>query len=131
MPINGMVNGHPVELSRLPSWSQDNSYLLWVLYREILSVHARYPLNQVTITREVGSSPPHFHALIDLATNGDWTIHLLMDDALNPLFGVEESHHTAWRWSQVEATRGLRSAIVELLVSNPTLIDTCSFVITP
>lgn len=125
--MTGTVNGHPIEFSKLPAWGQSNSYLLWMLYREVVSVHARYPLNVVSIHRVPGSRPVRFDAFIDVATNGDWVMRLVMDDPLNPKFSIEESHQAAWSWGLVEATRGLRSAIVELLVANPDLIDDLSF----
>ena len=125
--ITGTINGHSVNLTQLPAWSKDNSYLLWMLYREILAVHARYPIGSVTITKE-GSSPPHYHAIIDMLENGDWTLNFMFDDLLNPKFGIFESSYVTWRWNQVEASRGLRSAIANLLIANPSMID--SLVIT-
>ena len=128
--IVGTVNGHSVEWTKMPAWSQDNSYLLYQVYREVIAVNARFPLAKVTIDR-VSTNPPHYHALIDVLTNGDWTMHIILDDPLNPKFGIEETAHTTWRWNLVEATRGLRSSIVELLIANPSMIDSCSLVIVP
>ena len=117
-----VINGHAVSWTKSPAWSDHNAYLLWMLYREALKVHAVYPLISVTIVRDPGS-PPYYRSKIDVAANGDWTLHIKFDDLLNPRFGVEETSFTAWPWRQVEATRNLRSAIVELLMADTTLID--------
>ena len=129
--ISATVNGHSVQLTALPAWSQTNAYLLWQVYQQVLAVNARFPLNGISIVRVPSSVPSHFHMTIDGAANGDWVMHAVFNDPVNPLFGVEESHHTAWTWGQVEMTRELRSAMMQLLIENPDLIDSFIITLTP
>ena len=125
-----LANGFPVDFSGEPSgWSSYPSF--WDLYWSVRSVNAAYPLNQVAITRQAGVSPLHFDVLVDFAANGDWTLHYVFGNPLNPKFSIDASAHANWYWTQVEATRSLRSAIVLFLSEHMARVDSIVFTVLP
>lgn len=116
----GTVNGHAWALTKAPAQAQANAYLLWALIRELRRVDAARPLRRFAIDR-VGAAPTRYRVTVAYADGADWTMDVVFDDPLDPLFATTLA---PTRWSTVVAGRGLRRLVVDLLVEHPGLIDT-------
>lgn len=127
--ITCLANGFPVNLAgALDGWLSYSDF--WDLYYAVRSANAVVGLNQVAITRIPGSLPPRFDVLIDLAANGDWTLHFEFVSPINPYFSIDIGT-TRWRWSEVEQTRGLRSICATFLSHHMSRLDSLVFTVSP
>ena len=123
MALTATINGFQWNLTTAPPQSQGNAYLLWTLYLEILSLQATYPIVTFSIVRAQMEIPAHFHATVTFAAGPIMKMHAKFVDPLNPGFTMEMSNHDTWRWHHLQATRGLRDAVMRLLTVNQDLIS--------